>query len=219
MALSHIESYTPSPMNMNYNSQDETEEIDSPEHTTTLANVPDYLLNEWATVDQFRPMPEPRETGLGTYCVLEENDPIPNLVKQEEGTNGLWSLFFDGSRTKIGSGAGVVLISPKLERYYFLYRLYFSCTNNVAKYRALIQGLVLAQRRGVQSPKVFGDSELVVNQIRNLNVTKNGLLKSYKHRVWDLIKEFQAFNIQAIPRKQNASADRLAKIGAHYDIP
>lgn len=201
-------------MNMNYTTQDESEELDNPKHTTTLANVPNNLLDEWATVDQSRLMHGPRETGLGTYYVLEENAPIPNIVKKEEGTEGLWSLFFDGSRTKIGSGAGVVLISLKLEKYYFSYKLQFSYTNNVEKDEALVQGLLLAQKRGIHSLKVFGDSELVVNQVRNHNITKNNLLKSYKHRVRDLIEEFQEFNIQAIPRKQNASADRLTTMGA-----
>ena len=89
----------------------------------------------------------------------------------------------------------MVLISPTLERYYFSFRLQFSCTNNVVEYESLIQGLLLAQKRGIQALRVYGDSELVVNQVRNQNTTKNGLLKSYKHRVWDFRKGFNVFNI------------------------
>ena len=47
-------------------------------------------------------------------------------------------------------------------------------------------------------------------------MVKNGLLKSYKNRVWDLIEDFQAFDIQSIPR--NKYANRLVAIGAQYDI-
>jgi hypothetical protein len=88
----------------------------------------------------------------------------------------------------------------------------------VVEYESLIQGLLLAQKRGIQALRVYGDSELVVNQVRNQNTTKNGLLKSYKHRVWDLLEGFNAFNIQSIPRKEIRHADRLAEIGASYDV-
>ena len=54
--------------------------------------------------------------------------------------------------------------------------------------------------------------------MRNQNITKNGLLKSYKHRVWDFLEGFNAFNIQRIPRKENKHADRLVAIGASYDV-
>lgn len=58
-----------------------------------------------------------------------------------------------------------------------------------------------------------------MNQVRNLNAAKNDLLKKYKHRVWDLIEDFNASNILSIPRNQNKHADKLAAIGAQFDIP
>jgi hypothetical protein len=45
------------------------------------------------------------------------------------------------------------------------------------------------------------------------------LLKSYKHRVWDFLEGFNAFNIQSIPRRENKHVDRLAAIGASYYVP
>ena len=51
--------------------------------------------------------------------------------------------------------------------------------------------------------QVFGDSELVVNQVRGLNAVKNDILKSYRHRVWDLLENFDAFNILVVPRNKN----------------
>lgn len=59
----------------------------------------------------------------------------------------------------------------------------------------------------------------MVNQVRNQNITKHGFLKSYKHRVCDLLENFNAFNNQSIPRKENRHANRLAAMGASYDIP
>ena len=131
----------------------------------------------------------------------------------------MWNFFFHGSRKKNILGVGVILVSPSLEKFYFSYRLQFSCTNNIAEYGALIQGHEFAQKRGIKSLKVVGDSELVVNQVRSQNITKNNLLKSYKHRVWDLLEGSQAFNIQSIPRRDNKCVERLAAIGSHYDVP
>lgn len=111
-----------------------------------------------------------------------------------------------------------MLVSPNLEKYYFSYRLQFSYTNNVEEYETLIQGLQLAQHRGIKFLKVFGDSTLVVNQVKDQNITKIYLLKVYKHRVWDLLKDFQAFNIQPILRIKNKHVDRLVVVGTQYDL-
>ena len=112
-----------------------------------------------------------------------------------------------------------MLVSPTLERYYFSCRLQFSCTNNIVEYEALIQGLLLAQKRGTQELSVYGDSKLIIYQVRNQKVTKNGLLKSYIHRVWDFLEGFNAFNTQRILRKENKHDDTLVVVGASYDIP
>ena len=84
------------------------------------------------------------EIGLGTYFIFEKDDLVPNLKKKKEDTSGVWTMYFDGSRNKNGSGAGVMLVSLALERHYFSFRLQFSCTNNIAKYEALIQGLLVS---------------------------------------------------------------------------
>ena len=96
-----------------------------------------------------------------------------------------------------------MLVSPKEERYYTPFRFSFSCTSNTAEYESLVNGLEWARKRGLKALKVYGDSELVVSQVRGISATKNDALKAYKHRVWDTIEEFDAFNIVAVPRKLN----------------
>lgn len=128
-------------------------------------------------------------------------------------------MFFDGSRSRHGAGGGVVLVSPNTMKHYAAFRFGFSCTNNTTEYGSLIQGLEWARERGIGCIKVHGDSELIVNQVRDLHVAKNDILKLYKHRVWDIIEEFFAFNIVSIPRIKNQHADRLAAVGAQFDIP
>ena len=65
-------------------------------------------------------MLETLETGLSTYCILEKDALVPNLVGTKEDMSGIWSMYFDGSRNKNRSGASVMLISPGQIRYYYL---------------------------------------------------------------------------------------------------
>ena len=73
-----------------------------------------------------------------------------------------WTLFFDGSKTLEGLGAGCVLIDPKNNKHFLSCRLEFECTNNMAEYEALVQGLRKAIELKVSNLKVFGDSEIIV---------------------------------------------------------
>ena len=57
---------------------------------------------------------------------------------------------------------------------------------------------------------MFGDSEIIVKQVRNQIHCISPHLKSYQSEVWDLLKNFEAFNIVSIPRLNNAAADLLA---------
>lgn len=79
---------------------------------------------------------------------------------------GCWTLRFDGSKLKQGVGAGFELINPKGKTFFAAHRLQFHCTNNVAEYEALIHGLLMALKKKVKILQVFGDSELVVKQVR-----------------------------------------------------
>ena len=86
----------------------------------------------------------------------------------------------------------------------------FECTNNVAKYKALVQGLRKTLDLQIKCIKVFGDSQIVARQVANsINCTSNHL-KNYQQEVWDLINKFEAFNIKSIPRTMNSKADMLA---------
>jgi hypothetical protein len=55
--------------------------------------------------------------------------------------NQIWSLYFDGSKSKEGAGADWVLIDPAGNKTLIACRLEFECTNNMAEYEALLQGL------------------------------------------------------------------------------
>ena len=64
---------------------------------------------------------------------------------EDKPDNTYWTIHFDGSRQLEGSGAGVVLTSPRGDKICYVLRLMFSCTNNAAEYEALLHGLQVAK--------------------------------------------------------------------------
>jgi ribonuclease HI len=73
----------------------------------------------------------------------------------------VWKIFFDGSSSRDGASAGVVLFSPVQEIISLSYKLEFEATNNMAEYEALVLGLRAAKYMGIKKIKVFGDAELI----------------------------------------------------------
>jgi ribonuclease HI len=100
------------------------------------------------------------------------------------------------------------------------YKLEFEATNNVAEYEALVLGLRAAKDMGIKEITVFGDAELIIQQIKNVYQAKHPRLRSYKNEVWDLIDSFfSAFNISFIPRGENTLADSLATSASNFRVP
>jgi hypothetical protein len=76
-----------------------------------------------------------------------------------------WKLFFDGSICARGNGVGCVLVVPGGEIQEMAIWLEFKCTNNQAKYEALVVGLEVLMAMKVRDVEAFGDSNLVVQQL------------------------------------------------------
>ena len=133
-----------------------------------------------------------------------------NLV----GVESFWILYFDGSKTLEGSGDGCVLIDPEKNKHFISCILEFKCTNNIAEYEELVQGLKKAIELKVKNLKVYGDSEIIVKQIQNQIHCISPHLKAYLNEVWDLLTNLYAFNIVSIPRLKNAAVDLLATLAA-----
>ena len=72
--------------------------------------------------------------------------------------DSFWTLFFYGSKTLEGSRVGCVLIDLKKNKHFLSCRLEFECTNNTAKYEALVQGIRKAIELKVENMRVYGDS-------------------------------------------------------------
>jgi ribonuclease HI len=135
-------------------------------------------------------------------------------------TTSVWKIFVDEASSKDVVGAGVVFVSPSREAISLSYKLEFEATNNVAEYEALVLGLRVAKDMGIKEISMFGDTELIVNQIINLYQSRHPKLRTYRKEVWDLIDNFfLAFNISFIPREENTITDSLASSPIHFRIP
>ena len=74
--------------------------------------------------------------------------------------------MFDGAVNVYGKGITVVIITPHGSHISFTVRLAFYCTNNMAEYEACIMGLKEAIDLRIKFLDVYGDSTLIVNQIK-----------------------------------------------------
>ncbi|KAK5793875.1 hypothetical protein PVK06_035042 [Gossypium arboreum] len=90
-----------------------------------------------------------------------------------------WKLNFDGASNVVGNGIGAVLVSPNGDHYPFTCKLDFDCTNNMAEYKACIMGIRVAKERKIRTLEVYGDSALVIYQLRGEWETRDPKLIHY----------------------------------------
>ena len=118
----------------------------------------------------------------------------------------------DGASNQKGAGVGLVLISHKKVIVEKSLRLDFSTMNNKAKYEALMMGLVMVQRMGGKSVRVFSDLRLVVSQVKGEFEAKDERMQGYLSQIKCLQSEFESFDLLHIPRSGNAHADSLTML-------
>jgi ribonuclease HI len=141
---------------------------------------------------------------------MESSNPIlvdlpdMHILQAEKIT---WKIYFDGYYRHHGSGAGILFIMPLGVTIPKSYKLLFPCTNNVAKYEALVLGLKLALELKLTALEVYGDSQLIINQDTNVYQTKDDKLFPYKHIVDALKAGFVHITFKKIPREKNRVGD------------
>jgi ribonuclease H / adenosylcobalamin/alpha-ribazole phosphatase len=82
-------------------------------------------------------------------------------------------------------------------------------TNNVAEYRAVIEGLRKAVEVGADELEVVSDSELIVHQMRGEWKIKNEALKVLWQEAQGLADQLRRVRYTAVRREHNELADRL----------
>jgi ribonuclease HI len=82
-------------------------------------------------------------------------------------------------------------------------------TNNVAEYRALVEGLEAAARARVDELEVVSDSELLVKQMRGEYKVKNAALRELSLEATRIARRIPNVRYRAVRREHNELADSL----------
>ncbi|XP_073363207.1 uncharacterized protein [Aegilops tauschii subsp. strangulata] len=115
------------------------------------------------------PMSKLSESSMRFHRVIpgKKADSLAEWIEQQQPTqvhSEHWTMFFDGSMMLNGSGAGVVLVSPRGDKLSYVLQIHFDSSNNEGEYEALLYGVHMAISLGVRRLMVYGDSDLAVNQ-------------------------------------------------------
>ena len=119
--------------------------------------------------------------------------------------------FFDGGATpnpgimKIG---GYIQDHQREEIFSYSKTLAHG-TNNEAEYKSLIFLLQEIVNRGINKISIYGDSQLVVNQVKGVFKTKDYRMKKLRGEARTLLSKIDRWNLNHIPRSRNKKADSL----------
>jgi ribonuclease HI len=123
-------------------------------------------------------------------------------------------MYFDFSKRIQGAGAGVVLISPQGDKLKYVLRMSFpQAFNNKAKYEALLHGMKMAKACGATRLKIFGDSNVVIQQVMIKCDAISDNMIAYRNLYYYLKGTFDGCEVSHVSRASNEEADNLANIG------
>ena len=151
------------------------------------------------------------------------------MEREEDVTvGGTLHLFTDGgSRGNPGQAAiGIIIEDPvRGEVVREHYERIGIETNNVAEYRALIEGLKIAKRYHPNRLICHLDSELIVKQLNGEYKVKMATLKPFFDEIQERAGDFGDIVFMHIPRNDNYRADALVNKALdehpspHYERP
>ncbi|MFH1443875.1 MAG: ribonuclease HI family protein [Candidatus Peregrinibacteria bacterium] len=164
-------------------------------------------------LQQLFPRVREREQFVADLIKRELDGPLQSIGEdQPEAVGGTLHLFTDGgSRGNPGQAAvGCVLEDPArgVTLREHMERIGIE-TNNVAEYRALIEGLKIAKRYQPNRLICHLDSELIVRQLNGDYQVRMVHLKPFVEEIQSLAQSFASVTFKHIPRSDNYRADAL----------
>jgi ribonuclease HI len=124
-------------------------------------------------------------------------------------------MYFDGSKRIQGAGAGVVLISSQGDKLKYVLRMSFpQASNNEAEYEALLHGMKMAKAYRATRLKIFGDSNLIVQQVMNKCDAISDNMTTYRNLYYYLEGTFDGYEVSHVSRANNEEANNLANVGS-----
>ncbi|XP_070013118.1 uncharacterized protein [Nicotiana sylvestris] len=159
---------------------------------------------------------------LADHPILDDwelTDELPDEDAMVIEVQPPWKMYFEGAAHRGEAGAGVVFVTSQGEVPPYSFLLTQLCSNNVAEYQSLILGLEMAVKMKRLQLQVFGNSQLVVNQLLGSYEVKKPELCPYHYYAKKLMGWLSDVTIQYVPRKQNKKADALAALASSLTLP
>ena len=141
---------------------------------------------------------------LVNWTEAQQPEVLPDLKK--------WTMHFDGSKNYEGSGAGVVLTSPKGDKLRYVLQIHFTATNNVTEYEALLHDMKVMKELGVKRIYCYGDSDLVVQQTSGTCDANSPNMEAYRKTVDQFGGSFTGYELIYIDQRKNEEADALSRL-------
>ncbi|MYN04657.1 reverse transcriptase-like protein [Pseudoduganella sp. DS3] len=131
-----------------------------------------------------------------------------------------WHAWFDGSAHPNPGriGIGVLLSGPSGERVEISRRAGHGSSGD-AEYLALIAALEKAVELGVGELLLYGDSQVVVQDLLVSPAAGAKGLEQHRARAAQLIAALAQVHVRWIPRHKNGEADRLSQQAAREMVP
>jgi len=86
-------------------------------------------------------------------------------------------MYFDGAVKVYGNRTEAMIISPNKKQYLVSIKLQFECTNNTAEYKACMIGLEVVLELKTKKFDIYGDSMLIICQVKGEWRTQNEKLR------------------------------------------
>jgi ribonuclease HI len=91
-------------------------------------------------------------------------------------------------------------VAPSKVRTCYAIKLYFSCTNNIAEYEALLLGLRKLKAMGIRRAILKTDSQVISGHVDKRSNARDPKLEKYLDAVRRLEASFERFSVKNIPR-------------------
>ena len=123
-------------------------------------------------------------------------------------------MYLDRADRHDGASTTVAFVSAEKHVLTYSFVLTQLCSNNIAKYQALILGLQMAIGMGMKDLDIYGDSQLVIKQLlEEYEVKKDGLVSYHKYAL-RLLDKLKTIKLQHVPKSADKLADALANLVA-----
>ena len=152
-------------------------------------------IDEWISNELYKNESQSKENNSNNYPILRFDGACRG---NPSDVIGIGCLIYNDTST----------LCQKSEHYFMPDK----GTNNVAEYKALIDGLEMAKENSITKINIQGDSQLIINQMTDVYKVKAENLIPLYEKAKQLETYFDKINYSHIKREFNKAADKLANL-------